>query len=86
MTAPAGAIVSLYVDLVAPVAVNDLIETQTGRRYAVLDVRLQARGKRLGRQHLRAIVLGRDQDIAPDIARGATLHTIRWYVRSRGKR
>jgi hypothetical protein len=92
MTAPAGAIVSLYVDLRASVADNDVIETQTGRRYRVLDVRVQQRGKHVGRQHLRCIVLG-DEGEHDDLNRSAdprmsAVHRIRWYERggSRGRR
>ena len=77
MTAPAGAIVSLYVDLQRRVELNDIIETGTGRRYAVLQVRVQERGKHVGRQHLRAIVLGRDERIGEN----STIHRIRWYQR-----
>jgi len=78
MTAPAGAIVSLYVDLVAPVAIDDIIETHTGRLYRVLAVRVQQRGKHAGRQHLRCLVLDGD-----DTAVGSTIHRIRWYKRGR---
>lgn len=79
MKAPAGAIVKLYVDLVAPVDLNHIIETQTGRRYAVLDVRVQQRGKHAGRQHLNCIVLGDDEKIGEQ----STVHRIRWYARGR---
>lgn len=59
--APAGTEVGIYVDLVAPVKVGDLIETRSGRRYAVIAVRVQERGKHAGRQHLRVIVLERGE-------------------------
>lgn len=58
MTAPVGAAVKLYVDLAARVAVDDVIETTSGRRYQVLGVRVQQRGKHAGRQHLQCLVLG----------------------------
>lgn len=58
MTAPAGAIVRLYVDLLARVEADHIIRTQSGRRYRVLTVRVQARGKHAGRQHLVCSVLG----------------------------
>ncbi len=96
MTAPVGANVGLYVDLVARVDVGDIIETQTGRRYGVMAVRVQARGKHAGRQHLRVVVLERDVDhkvVATQNGDGiditevpATIHRIRWYVRGRGRR
>lgn len=57
MTAPIGAVVSLYVDLVESVAVGDQIRTGTGRSYEVLAVRVQQRGKAAGRHHLRCIVI-----------------------------
>jgi hypothetical protein len=80
-----GATVRLYVDLVAAVAVGDLIETTSGRRYNVVDVRVQARGKHAGRQHLHCLVV--EPGWLPDPPVG-TLHTIRWYARtpSRGRR
>lgn len=79
MTAPPGAVVGLYVDLVARVATGDEIETRSGRRYAVIGVREQATGKHAGRQHLRAVVLDVD---APRTA--GTVHRIRWYARKGG--
>lgn len=82
MTAPAGAEVGLYVDLVAPVAIGDVIETQTGRRYVVSSVRVQQRGANSGRQHLRCVVLAADDPLPTS----GTLHPIRWYARGRGKR
>jgi autonomous glycyl radical cofactor GrcA len=81
VTAPAGAIVSLHVDLIARVDVNDIIETESGRRYRVLDVRVQQRGKHEGRQHLRVIVLGKnDEHDEHDVY---TVHKIRWYKRAK---
>lgn len=77
MTAPAGAEVGLYVDLVAEIALGDVIETQTGRRYGVVGVRVQQRGKHMGRQHLRCVVLSP----ADDQSITGRVHTIRWYKR-----
>ena len=57
MTAPAGAAVGIHVDLIATVAIGDMIETQTGRRYLVVAARVQQRGKHAGRQHLRCVVM-----------------------------
>jgi hypothetical protein len=82
VTAPAGAIVSLYVDFMHPVDVGDIIETETGRRYEALHVRVQQRGKRIGRQHLRCIVRDGDAPIAP----GTVIHRLRWYKRGRARR
>ena len=92
MKAPAGAIVSIYVDLVAHVGTGDVIQTGSGRRYRVVDAREQKRGKHVGRQHLRCIV---DPDAVPDDmvyagpegeTRGGIVHTIRWYKRGRKAR
>lgn len=80
MTAPAGAIVKLYVDLVADVRPDDTIATQTGRCYRVIGVRKQLVGKHRDRQHLEVLVL------APDELATGTIHRIRWYKRGRGRR
>lgn len=84
---PIGSEVGLYVDLVDRVYFGDLIETRSGRKYGVVSVRIQARGKRAGRQHLRAIVLDADaqpgtrhDDRGVDIGAGR-VHRIRWYAR-----
>lgn len=82
MTAPAGAIVSIYVDLAACVDVGDVIETQTGRRYSVLTKRVQARGAHVGRQHLRVLVMAPDDPLPTS----GMLHRIVWYRRGRGRR
>lgn len=84
MTAPVGAIVGLYVDLDAQVEVGDVIETTTGRRYGVLDVRVQLRGRHAGRQHLRCAVIGemRSMGVEAGVNR---VHHIRWYRRGRAE-
>lgn len=84
--APVGAIVSLYVDLVARVAIGDVIETQTGRRYQALDVRVQARGKHRGRQHMRCLVLAAAPEVIGAVPFTGRVHTIRWYARRRKSR
>ena len=84
MKAPAGAVVSLYVDLVARVAISDLVVTEAGRKYQVLDVREQLRGKHVGRQHLKVLVLPDDTLTEGDGP--ARVHVIRWYRRGRRKR
>lgn len=78
--APIGAEVGLYLDLQERVALGDIIETRSGRRYAVLAVRVQERGKNRGRQHLRVIVLASNEDPPT----GARIHRIRWYSRNKG--
>lgn len=84
MTAPAGTEVGLYVDLRESVAIGDIIETTTGRQYFVTSVRMQARGKRAGRQHLRAVVL-EPSAVCPSAMPGRAVHRIRWYVRGHGR-
>lgn len=79
MTAPIGATVSIHVDLVDAVTAGDLVETTSGRRYSVLVVRVQQRGKHVGRQHLQCLVV--PPDWLPDPPIG-TLHRIRWYPRA----
>lgn len=86
-TAPAGAVVQLYVDLDRQVARDDIIETRTGRAYRVLTVRVQERGKHAGRQHLCCLVLGENWLAGIDRAAAnpeAYVHRIRWYRRKRG--
>ena len=82
MTAPAGAVVKLYVDLVEPVVPTDVIETQSGRKYWVLHVRVQEKGKHKGRQHLSCLVL----DPTRNDEGSNRIHKIRWYKRSKRKR
>jgi len=77
--APAGAIVKLYIDSDELVRVGHVIETRSGRRYLVLTVRLQQRGKHIGRHHLSALVVGEDE-LCPT----PKTHRIHWYKRSRG--
>ncbi len=79
MTAPAGSVVKIYVDLVAPVSVCDVIETGTGRKYWVLAVRVQQKGKHAGRQHLACLVL----DLSRNDEGTNRIHHIRWYKRGR---
>lgn len=60
MTAPIGATVRIYVDLVARVVEGDIVETTSGRRYQVLGARVQQHGKHEGRQHLTVLVVPPD--------------------------
>lgn len=72
--APEGAIVRIAYDG-DPLEVGDVLKTDRGRAYAVVAVRVQAKGKHAGRQHLRCLVLGRH---VPD---GARVHSLRFYKR-----
>lgn len=75
---PPGTLVWLYYDADAEVVEGDVIETvTTQRRYRVETVRVQQKGRHVGRQHLLCTVLGVD-DPNPD---GATVHPLRWYSR-----
>lgn len=75
---PVGAIVGLYYDGVADVAVNHVLETPTGRRYLILELRRQERGKHTGRAHLQCLVID-------EVPRDATVHPLLWYKRSRSR-
>lgn len=81
MKAPAGAEVGLYMDTRREIFVGDEIRTPTGRRYLVVRNRIQDRGKHLGRQHLRAVVLADDAPHAYDRDPDATTHCVVWYKR-----
>jgi hypothetical protein len=85
MTAPIGATVRLYVDLQTAVAIGDVIETTSGRRYSVLGVRVQQRGAAAGRQHLECIVIDPAAAL-PEIGTLHRLHRIRWYKRAAKRR
>lgn len=75
--APAGAEVGIYVDAAQELAAGAAVVTTTGRTYIVVRVRRQARGRHLGRQHLRCIV----SDIPPPA--GVRILRLRWYRRRR---
>lgn len=77
MTALAGTTVRIYVDSIARVQIGDVIETQTGRRYGIVAVREQRRGKHVGRQHLRCVVLESGQELHAE----TRVHRIGWYRR-----
>lgn len=78
MAAPIGAIVKLYIDGRAVLEVGTVVETTTtGRRYRVLDVRRQHRGRHIGRQHFTAIVI----DPAEQLEHGTHIVPIRWCRR-----
>ncbi|WP_374978115.1 hypothetical protein ACEYYH_10565 [Microbacterium trichothecenolyticum] len=75
MSAPIGAVVKLYIDSRQQLEVGDVVETEAGRRYDVLTVRVQERGKHRGRQHFSARVM------APDEPPRERTQRIRWYRR-----
>jgi len=74
MPRPIGGTVSICVDLVARVAVGDvLVTTTTGRRYRALEVHEERRGRHVGRQRLVCRI--EPPSDAP------ALHQIRWSPR-----
>lgn len=75
MAAPPGAIVKLYIDGAFQLQVGDVVITQTGRRYDVVSIRVQSRGRHVGRQHFTARVM------APDEPPRERWVQIRWYRR-----
>lgn len=86
--APAGAIVTLHLDLDGRVGEGDLIETSTGRAYLALAVRVQERGLHVGRQHVTCSVMPRDwkdhlDDLVEALGADARVHRIAWYPRDR---
>lgn len=76
-TAPRGTEVGLYYDSPTLVQVDDFLQTRSGRTYLIISVRIQERGKHVGRQHLRALVSGPEE-----IGSGDKVHPIFWYSRS----
>lgn len=77
MKAPAGAVVSLYMDTLRLMEVGDEVRTRSGRRYEVVGLRRQERGKHKGRWHIQARVLPVEHPLDPDV----TVHTLWWYSR-----
>ncbi len=76
MAAALGAVVGIYYDGARPLAPGEALRTPTGRTYLVVDVRVQARGRHVGRQHLRCAVV--DQ-----LDAGTVIHPLYWYKRAR---
>lgn len=76
MKAP-GEPAALTYDSARPVEPGDYIRTPTGRTYLVTSVRVQARGRHAGRQHLATVVMAPDHVVEPD----ATVHPLHWYRR-----
>ncbi len=75
--APIGATVRIYLDCIATISPGDAVETPSGRLYLVAGVRVQGRGKRIGRQHLTCIVA------EPPAPEGVNVIKMRWYRRRR---
>lgn len=60
-------------------ATGEYLRTPTGRLYRVVSIRVQERGKHIGRQHLACLVSSATEP-------GARVHPLHWYARGRGKR
>jgi hypothetical protein len=80
LTAPVGAVVRICYDG-RPVAPGDVLQTRTGRCYTVASVRVQRRGKHVGRQHLACFVTV--CNLVDVVARGGRVWPLRWYLRGR---
>lgn len=77
--APIGANVYLYIDAAQVLDVGDLVVTGTGRCYRVTANRIQQRGMRAGRQHLRCDVVDYEQAMAERT--DERVQEIAWYRR-----
>jgi hypothetical protein len=75
--APVGNVVGIYYDGAAEVSEGDVIRTPTGRSYRVVANRVQARGRHIGRQHLRVLVID-----PAEVSEDDTVHPLHWYSRS----
>lgn len=78
MKAPAGSLVSLYYDSPREIVIGDVLMTESGRVYIIAELRRQARGRHIGRWHIKAIV-------SETVPAGTTTHPIYWYKRKRRK-
>ena len=78
---PPGSNVYLYIDAAEELKEDDVVRTPSGRCYRVVSNRIQTRGIRIGRQHLRAIV--QEPDFTPD--EDDFVLDIHWYSRNRKK-
>jgi hypothetical protein len=71
-----GSVVSIFYDADEPIAVGDALQTKTGRTYIIVTGRQQARGRHVGRWHLRCAVAE-----GPPPA-GVIVHRLVWYPRT----
>ena len=80
-TKPLGTTCTLYHDSPRDVEAFDVIRTGAGTCYRVLEVRIQERGKHVGRKHLKCL------RIAPeDVEEDDKVHPLYWYSRDRKRR
>lgn len=77
VTAPVGRVVGIFIDTRTDhIDEGDVIRTQTGRSYRVVESRRQTRGKHVGRWHLRVLVVEPESVTADD-----RVIEIWWYSR-----
>lgn len=67
----------LYYDGIRTVEPGDYLRTRTGRTYLVTAVRVQKKGRHVGRQHLQTVVMDPARELEPD----AVVHPLWWYRR-----
>jgi hypothetical protein len=82
MAKPPGSVVSIYWDGWEDAVEGDLLRSATGRTYRIVGVRVQQRGKHVGRQHLTCVV--QEPDFEP--VDGEKVHMIVWYSRNKKRR
>lgn len=75
--AAAGSIVSIYYDARVDLQIADALKTGTGRVYVIVELRRQAKGRHVGRWHIKALV----SDTVPEGTR--MVYPIYWYRRER---
>ncbi len=76
---PIGSNVYLYLDCFEDLDIGDLVVTGTLRTYRITSVRVQTRGMRIGRQHVRADVVDHDEAMAE--REDEKVVEIAWYKR-----
>lgn len=74
-----GSLVNIYYDSPVDIAPGDALKTPSGRTYIIADIRIQKRGKHVGRKHLKCVV----SDGA--MAYSGATHPIYWYPRKKRK-
>lgn len=79
MKAPPGALVRIFYD--GPeLAAGHFLRTRTGRLYRVVSVRVQRRGRHVGRQHLACIVTEKGPTVRDNVE--GRVHDLFWYPRA----
>lgn len=76
--APVGSVVSIYYDSPRAITIGDVLYTPTSRMYLIVELRVQARGRHVGRKHLRCMIVDK-----PPV--GCSMFPLFWYARRRRK-